>query len=177
MASGNFLSLYSCLDAQGYKIPANSPFLQDIQPRYLSMVLLETTKNSTGDTINCFKIYYLNPKGLEYNWFYIPTIGTGFDTIAEFKTQISTTPWVNATVGVTNGNFTVYTDLLAINDAPYATSGASILLNDDLVYKRIYNIGTDSTDIYTTIVNNLQYDKISVDGDQTYSGSYDYIGT
>lgn len=172
MASGNFISLYSCIDAQGNKISAGSPFLQDIQPRYLSMVILESTKDINGNTIPCFKIFYLNPKGLEYNWFFLPTIPTGFDTLAEFKTAITSSP-----LSTTNGNFTVYSNLLAINDAPYSDTSASILINDDLVYKRIYNVGADTTDIYCTIINNLQYDKISVDGDQTYSGSYDYIGS
>jgi len=172
MAAGNFISLYSCIDAQGYKIAAGSPFLQDIQPRFLSMVLLESTQDINGNTIPCFKIFYLNPKGLEYNWFYLPTIPTGFDTLAEFKTAITSSP-----LSTTNGNFTVYANLLAINDAPQTPTTDSILLNDDLVYKRIYNVGTDSTDIYTTIVNNLSYDKITVDGDATYAGSYDYLGS
>lgn len=177
-ALGNFISLYGAIDAQGYKIPFNDTFLQDIQLRYISMVMLETTKDINGTDTTCFKIYYLNPKGLEYNWFYLPTIGTGFDTLAEFKDAISITPWVNATaVDITNGNFVVYANLSAINDAPYATASASVLLNDDLVYKRIYNVGTDTTDIYTTIVNNLQYDKITVDGDQMYAASYDYLGS
>jgi hypothetical protein len=142
------------------------------------MVMLESTVDVNGNSTPCFKIYYLNPKGLEYNWFFLPTISAAFDTLAEFKAAIANSPWINAdAVDTTNGNFVVYDNLSAINDAPYTTPSASVLLNDDLVYKRIYNVGTDTTDIYTTIVNNLQYDKITVDGDATYAGIYDYLGS
>ena len=172
MANGNnFISLYGAIDANGYPITPNSPMLQDISPANLAIVITETVNDFNGNPRDCFKLFYASPKNLSYSYFFLP-VTAELPDLATFLTALQ---GLNATSNAAN-LFSLYTNLESINDAPQIPATKSFIANDSLTYSRIYNPGTNNTDLYICIVNNLQYDKWTVSGDQSIAGDYTYFG-
>lgn len=160
---GNFISLYGAVDAQGYKL--TNPFYEDISAANTAVVFPETTQNFAGGNVAAFKFFYNSPKNLEYQFFYLP-VSTNIPTLTAVNTGLNALS--------TSNSFTIYTLLLAINDAPNS-NGTGIIINDNLVNSRVYNPGTNTTDIYVNVVNNLLYNKYTVNGDATLAGNYIYL--
>ena len=165
-SSNNMISLYGCIDANGYPIPYNNPLLQDITPANLVAVLLENVTNWEGNSVPCFKLFYASPKSLSYSYFFLP-VTDALPTLTQFLADLQ---------GLSAANmFSLYTNLQAINDAPQSVQTNGFIANDDLTMSRVYNPGSDNTDVYLCIVNDLQYDKFTVDSDQTTAGGYSYF--
>lgn len=161
---GNFISLYGAVDAQGYALTGD--YLVDVSAANTAVVFPETTNNYQGTPVACFKFFYNSPKNLEYQFFYLP-VSTELPTLTEVNTALNALS--------TSNSFSLYSLLLAINDAPNS-NGNGIVISDNLVNSKVYNPGTNTTDIYVNVVNNLLYNKYTVDGDATVAGGYGYFG-
>lgn len=160
--SNNFQSLLYCIFKNGQYV--SYPFFQDADAANILYIRKPTNgiPNASGTLVPGFIIYTQNSKGLEDNIYYIEGY---LSTLAQFLTELNALS--------TQNSFTQYTGLLKIGAFDVVEDG--IIINDlQCQDNRIYNVDEDNTTIMVNSATDLQYLRITVDGDQTNAGDYYY---
>lgn len=151
----------------------------DLNVNNFLLVLAKTWVNpDTGANVEVFQIEVLEGGGsnvqLHRTTYLFPTYNC---SIAQFKTLLnSLTPGI-ATVGtavVQSNNLVSYTNLFAIDEVDKTLTTRNVLVNDDRVVRRTYNIAGDYTTLYLNAGNELAYKKLFVSGDQEKAFAYYY---
>lgn len=162
--SNNYLSLlFAFWSSQtGYK---TFPVFQDLDANQIVSVRLQTVKSAANIDVPAFVVTAQDRLGVNQIDYWITT-DDFVSTLAALQTLLNATS--------TQNSFSLYTNLLKIQNFETFTTGESILLNDIHCTQRQYNVGEDNTVITTDLVNSLIYIQITVDGDQSSSGPYYY---
>lgn len=161
--TNNFLSLLFAFKKNDHYY--TFPLFEDVAATNIVYVRQELLPNADGVLVNAFYIVAQNPKGNQFDTYYVNT--TNFlANLTLLQTQLNGLGQQNS--------FTLYNDLLKVNAFEVPTAGQQILISDLWTKSRKYNVDEDNTWIYTITQTNIQYDLFIVDGDATTAGNYYY---
>jgi hypothetical protein len=163
--SNNFLSiLYAFWENGSY---LQFPVFKDYSARQVVMVRQINVPSSAGaqPITPALVVIEQNPKSLTWNEAHL-ALGE-YNSLNALQTALD---------ALNSGNcYTLYTGLVSINKFDnISDAGGSILLADDAVIERIYNVSKNQTSLIVNIINDLIYTEVIVSGDQTNAGTYYY---
>jgi len=161
--TNNFLSLLFAFKKNDHYY--TFPLFEDVAATNIVYVRLQDLPNADGVLVPAFYIVAQNPKGNQYDTYYVST-NNFLSTLALLQTQLNNLGQQNS--------FTLYDDLQKINAFEVTPAGQQVLISDLWTKSRKYNVDENNTWIYTITQTNIQYDLFIVDGDATTAGNYYY---
>ena len=151
----------------------------DLNVNNFLLVLAKTwISPESGANVEVFQVEYLEGGGsnveLKRTTYLFPTLGA---TIGGFKTILNAQAPGVASVGtavVQSNNMASYTGLFAIDFVDKTITSRTVLVNDDRVVRRTYNIPGNYTVLYLNEGQGLYYKKLYLLSDQTKAFAYYY---
>lgn len=141
--------------------------LQDLNIRNIICVIGTTFLDPVDNTSKSgFEVRYYNDKQLKYDTILFESGFEGVTTIDQFKTYLDS---------LDSGHSIVkYTDYKRIHLHRDITPVRDILVNNLKIVKRAYIPAADETNLHVNFGNTIKHTVLTVDGDQTNSGTYYY---